>query len=94
MARTEADISNTEWYIEKEPTQILTIPISHLAQTKTELSKKNGPIVLQIGPLHRGPPTLTNYAQYHPIANLVETKTELSNNLGLQSNPLALHNGP
>ena len=51
-------------------------------------------MVLQIGPLHRGPPTLTNYAQYHPIANLVETKTELSNNLGLQSNPLALHNGP
>ena len=51
-------------------------------------------MVLQIGPLHRGPPTLTNYAQYHPIAYLVETKTELSNKVGLQSDPMALYNSP
>ena len=94
MARTEAEISNTEWYVEKEPTQILSIPISHLGQNKTELSEKNGPMILQIGPLHRGPPTLTKYAQYHPIAYLVETKTELSNKVGLQSYPLVLHNSP
>ena len=51
-------------------------------------------MVLQIGPLHRGPPTLTKYAQYHPIAYLVETKTDFKNKEGLQSAPLALHNGP
>ena len=44
VARTEAERCNTESYIEKEPTQIISIPISHLAQTKTELSQKMDPL--------------------------------------------------
>ena len=44
VARTEAERCNTESYIDKEPTQIISIPISHLAQTKTKISQKMDPL--------------------------------------------------